>query len=167
MILGELAGHRVIAPQQLPLSRDTFVDIAGNGLLGIQPGLLREVADREPLGGKRLAFELGDLTGHDPENGALAGAVQTQDADLCPWKKRQPDIAQHLPVGWIDLGQALHRVDVLRSPYALSYPVTRIMWRVSMPDPAVLPDPPEPEPAPPTPSPTTTSVEASVGQLAG
>ncbi len=25
------------------------------------------------------------------------------------------------------------------------------MWRVSMPDPAVLPDPPEPEPAPPTP----------------
>jgi hypothetical protein len=51
--------------------------------------------------------------GHDPEQGALAGPVGAQDADLGPGKEREIDPLEDFPAGRDDLPEILHREDVL------------------------------------------------------
>jgi hypothetical protein len=77
-----------------------------------QPRLLRHVADRNAVGRPCVSQKVLLDQGHDPQKGALAGAVAADHADLGPRKKSQPDVFQHLALA-IDLGQVLNREDVL------------------------------------------------------
>src|SRR2546430_1553542 len=72
-----------------------------------------EKADGDAVSGKCLADEPRLFTGHDFEQRALAGAVQSQHTDLRAGQKRQPDIVEDFGVGRIDLPETLHRVDKL------------------------------------------------------
>jgi hypothetical protein len=112
-ILPELHVQLVVAVENRLRRGDAFLDVAFDGLGRVEPGLLRQEADRDAVGGKRLADELGIFAGHDPEQRALARAVQTEHADLGARKKREPDVLENDGVGRMDLPEAFHRVDVL------------------------------------------------------
>ena len=81
--------------------------------------LLRQVADRAALREEGLAEELGVLAGHDPQQRALAGAVQAEHADLGAGQEREPDVLEDDVVGGMDLPQPFHDVDVLRHAVAI------------------------------------------------
>ena len=73
-----------------------------------------------PSAGARFADEVGVLARHDPQQRALAGAVDAEHADLGAGEKRQPDVLEDHGVGRIDLPETLHRVDVLHFGYVVS-----------------------------------------------
>ena len=52
--------------------------------------------------------------GHDPQQRRLARAVVAEHADLRARVERQRDVVEHRLVRRVDLGQAVHREDVLR-----------------------------------------------------
>ena len=103
----------VVTPEQRVRVRHPLVDVARDILRRIELRLLRQVPDRQPGGRECLAVELRNLAGHDSEQGALAGAVGPQDADLRPRQERQPDVLEHGAVGGVPLAEPLHCVDVL------------------------------------------------------
>ena len=74
-----------------------------------------------PVGRPRLADELLVLAGHDPQQRALARAVQAEHANLRAGQKRQPDVLEDDVVGRMDLPQPLHGVDELRHMEQLIY----------------------------------------------
>src|SRR5262245_18126577 len=73
-----------------------------------------EEADRNAGGGKRFSDEASVLAGHDFEQRAFSGTVQSENADLGTEIEREPDVFEHFGVGRMHLPEALHRVDKLR-----------------------------------------------------
>src|SRR5439155_23053642 len=84
------------------------LDVAAHVLCGIELRLLRQVADAQAVGGKRLTEKVPVDAGHDAEQRRLAGAVGAEHPDLRPVEKREIDPAQDLPLGRDDLAQILH-----------------------------------------------------------
>jgi hypothetical protein len=70
--------------------------------------------DAVTLGGPGFPGEVLVLASHDPEQRALARAVQAKDADLRAVIEREPDVFENLLVRGIDLPEPLHGVDELR-----------------------------------------------------
>ena len=66
--------------------------------------------------------ELLVLARHDLEDRALARAVEAEHADLRPGEEAQPDVLEDLLAARPDLGQALHRVDVLVRSHGMRSP---------------------------------------------
>ena len=106
-------GELVVAVEHGLLRRDALHHVLADGLVRIELGLLGQVADPRPLGDPAIARELGVDAGHDPQQRALAGAVDAEDADLGVGIERQIDVLQDLPVARIDLGETLHMVNEL------------------------------------------------------
>ena len=69
-------------------------------------------ADFDLFPGEILAVKILVHPRHDPQQRALARAVASQDADLRPRIKRQPNILQHLPLAVL-FEKALDRKNVL------------------------------------------------------
>ena len=99
--------------QRLDLG-DAFFDVAEHGLRGIEPRLLRQEPDADALGRPRFADELLLLPRHDPQQRALARAVEAEHADLRPGQEREPDVLEDDVVGKMDLPEPFHGVDELR-----------------------------------------------------
>ena len=70
-------------------------------------------ADRDAGGRERLADEAVILARHDPEQRALARAVQAEHADFRAGRERQPDVFEHSGIGRMHLPETLHRVNEL------------------------------------------------------
>ena len=66
-----------------------------------------------PSAGNASPTKLVILARHDPEQRALAGAVQPEHADLRAGEEREPDVLENDVVGLVDLAQPLHGVDEL------------------------------------------------------
>ena len=81
--------------------------------LGVELRFLFEKADADALRWKGLADEVVVLPRHDAQQGALAGPVEAQHADLGAGQERQPDIPKNDMVGRVNLAQTFHGVDVL------------------------------------------------------
>ena len=112
-LLAELGVDLVVARQQRANLRDALFDVAEHRLGRIEPRLLVQEADADALGRKRLADEALILARHDAQQGALAGAVQAEHADLRAGEKREPDVLENDVVGLVNLAQPLHGVDEL------------------------------------------------------
>ena len=67
-----------------------------------------------PSAGNASPTKLLVLAGHDPQQRALAGAVQAEHADLRAGEEREPDVLEDDVVGLVNLAQTLHGVDELR-----------------------------------------------------
>jgi hypothetical protein len=76
--------------------------------------LLLEHADGRAGGERRLAAVLLVDSRHDPQQRRLAGAVVAEHADLGARKEGQRDVVEHRLVRRVQLGQPVHREDVLR-----------------------------------------------------
>ena len=113
-VFAELRVDLVEPLQQPPQVGGALFHVAAHVLRGVERGLLRQVAHRAALCEERFAAELGLDARHDAQQRALAGPVVSEDADLGPRQKREPDVLEDDVVGGIDLRQPLHRVDVLR-----------------------------------------------------
>ena len=90
-----------------------FVDGVTHGVLGVELGLLLQVANGQAGHGDGLALDLLVHPGHDFEQGRLARAVEAQHADLGAGEEGQRDVFQDLPLGRHGLGDAVHGVNVL------------------------------------------------------
>src|SRR5438034_6947592 len=89
-------------------SSHAMLDVAAHILVGLELRLLRQVADAQAVGGKRLAEEVAVGAGHDAQQRRLAGAIGAEHADLRPVEEREIDAAQDLPLGRDDLAKILH-----------------------------------------------------------
>jgi hypothetical protein len=89
------------------------LDFILHGLVRIDLRLLRQEADLQA--GHRHGFALDLLVDarHDAQQGRLAGAVQSQHADLGAREERQRNVLQDLPLGRNDLAHADHGINVL------------------------------------------------------
>jgi hypothetical protein len=112
-VLAELHVQLVVAVENPLGLGDAFFDVLLDRLLRIELRLLVKEADRDAVGGKRLADERRVLRRHDLQQRALARAVQTEHADLGAGEEREPDVLEYLGVGRMNLPEPLHRVDVL------------------------------------------------------
>ena len=92
---------------------DAVHHVALDVLGGIELGLLRQVADREPGRETGLAREAVVESGHDLQQARLAGAVGADHADLGARVERQRDVLEHRPVGRVVPGQLVTGVDEL------------------------------------------------------
>ena len=81
-IFAELRIHVVVAREQRLDRRHAFFDVAEHGLLRIETRLLRQESNRDAVRRKRLAEKARVFARHDAEQRALAGAVQSEHADL-------------------------------------------------------------------------------------
>src|SRR5881296_2061996 len=68
--------------EQRALLPPRLLDVAAHVLGGIQRRLLGQVTDPDAIGGAGVALEVLVDAGHDAEQGALAGAVGAEHADL-------------------------------------------------------------------------------------
>ena len=114
-ILAELHVELVVAVENGLGSGHALLDVLLHRLLGVELRLLVKEADRDAVGGKRLADERRVFARHDPEQRALARAVEAEHADLGAGEEREPDVLEDLGVGRMHLPEPLHRVDVLHS----------------------------------------------------
>ena len=112
-VVGVVGGQRVEAVEQCAELGHALLDVAPHVLGRIELGLLLEQPDRRAGGELRVAAVLGVAPGHDPQQRRLARAVVAEHADLGSRQERQRHVLQHLPVRREDLGQAIHREDVL------------------------------------------------------
>ncbi|MNX68775.1 hypothetical protein D3C86_999730 [compost metagenome] len=119
---GELVGNlvRVVgrelleALQQVAGAGHAVFDVLADGLVGVEFGLLGQVADGGAVGEAGLALEVGVDPGHDAQEGGLTRAVHAEHADLGAGQEGQGDVLEHLAVvGGHHLGEAVHGVDVL------------------------------------------------------
>ena len=111
-LFAQLHVEVVVVFEYRPRDRHPFFDALGHRRLGVQPGLLREIADVDPLHWLGGAHEVFVFTGHDFQQGRLPRPVDPQDPDLGTGIKRQPDVRQNrLLVD--DLRDAFHLEDVL------------------------------------------------------
>jgi hypothetical protein len=70
-------------------------------------------------GERGLAAVLLIDAGHDPQQRGLAGAVVAEHADLGARVERERDVVEHRFVRRVELGEPVHREDVLgRHPHA-------------------------------------------------
>ena len=96
------------------ISRDALLDVAA--ARSWRRRAAAPAAGSRPTGrrpGKASPTKAGVLAGHDPQQRALPGAVQAEDADLRARQERQPDVLENAGVGRVDLPEPLHRVDKL------------------------------------------------------
>jgi hypothetical protein len=75
--------------------------------------LLWQVAHLDAGLRARFAFEVGVYAAHDLEQRGFARAVEAEHADLGAGEKRKTDVAQDDALGWHNLANPVHRVDVL------------------------------------------------------
>ena len=71
-------------------------------------------SNREARGGEGFTDELMILSRHDPEERALACAIQAEHPNLRAWQKGEPDVFENLGVGRMNLPETFHHVDELR-----------------------------------------------------
>src|SRR5438034_1097494 len=131
-------------------SSHAMLDVAAHILVGLELRLLRQVADAQAVGGKRLAEEVAVDAGHDAQQRRLAGAIGAEHADLRPVEEREIDAAQDLPLGRDDLAKILHDEGVFPGHFS---------W-----GPRNGPTPPPP-PGPPPPPPGGALFQASFSLL--
>ena len=111
--LGKRGGDGVEAVEQVAQLAHAVLDVAAHVLGRVELRLLLQEADASPR------VQLGDAggrlleAGHDPQQGRLAGPVRAEHADLRARQERQRDVREHLPVGAVELVDAVHRVDVV------------------------------------------------------
>ncbi len=108
--------------QQRRRRAHAFHDVAQHVLRGIELRLLLQEPDGDAVRRPGLAGEILVDAGHDAQQGRLAGAVMAEHADLGARQERQPDVLQDLPAARIDLGQALHDIDVLVGSHFIDIP---------------------------------------------
>ena len=106
--------HLVVPLEQGLGLADAVHDVAEHVLRRVEPGLLREVADREPRGQAGLADEAVIGARHDAEERRLARAVGAQHPDLGPRVEGQADVREHLAVGRVEAAELVGREDELR-----------------------------------------------------
>src|SRR5213076_1011583 len=104
----ELRGDLLEAGEERARLRHALLDVAAHVLVGLELRLLRQVADAQAVGGKRLAEEVAVDAGHDAQQRRLAGAIGAEHADLRPVEEREIDATQDLPLGRDDLAKILH-----------------------------------------------------------
>jgi hypothetical protein len=93
--------------------REPFENVSLHRLGRIELRLLRQISHRRALGRPCLAGDVFIHASHDLEQRRFAGAVQPEDADFGARQERQPNVLQDFAAARIDLGEALHYVDVL------------------------------------------------------
>src|SRR5207253_4949392 len=113
-VFAELGVHLVVALEQRLDGRHAFFDVAEDSLRRIEPRFLLQESDRNPGRRKRFAEKLVVLARHDAEQRALAGTIQTEDANLGPEVEREPDVVEYFEIGRMHLPEAFHGVDELR-----------------------------------------------------
>ena len=111
--LAELFADLLVLAHHIDDRLDGFLNDLVHGLAGIERGLLLQQAARVALREHRLADVLVVHAGHDAQQGALAGAIQAQHADLRAVVEAERNIAQHLFFGRMDTAHAHHGVDDL------------------------------------------------------
>ena len=113
-LVGVVGGELVEAVEQGLGLGDALLDVAAHVLGLVELGLLLE----HPHGGAGreggLAAVLLIEPGHDAQQRGLAGAVVAEHADLRAGVEGERDLAEHRLVGRVQLGEAVHREDVLR-----------------------------------------------------
>ena len=85
-----------------------------HGVRRIELRLLRQVADADARHRDRFAFDVLVHSRHDADERGLAGAVETQQADLGSREKAQGNVFQNLPLGRNDLADSVEGIHVLR-----------------------------------------------------
>ncbi len=83
------------------------------GVLGVELGLLRQIADRQACHRDRFAFEFLVDACHDLEQAGLSRTVQTQHANLGAREEAQRNTLQNLSLRRNRLGDVVHRKNVL------------------------------------------------------
>ncbi len=110
--LGHLGGDLVEAVDLRLDLADALLDVAEDGLLLVQRRLLQQDADGVARGQARLAVGRLVQAGHDLQDGRLAGAVGTDDADLGAGVERHRDVVEDDLVA-VRLARLGHGVDEL------------------------------------------------------
>ena len=88
-------------------------DVSLHVLGRIEFRLLGQVPDFDAIGGPRLAAEFVVEPGHDPQHRGLAGAIDTEHADLGARQERKRYALEDLAPPGKDLGEPLHDIGVL------------------------------------------------------
>ncbi len=104
----------VEAVQQCLDVGDAFLDVAPNVFACIQFRFLRQVTDVNARLRPGFTVELLVDARHDAQQGRLAGAVQAQHADLGAGEEAQGDVFDDQSLRRHHLGDAIHRIYVLR-----------------------------------------------------
>ena len=90
----------------------TFHGLA-NGFIGVKLRLLRQVPNPDARHGNGFTVNVLVDAGHDLEECRFARSIQAQHTDLGTRKKAERNVFQDLPLGWHDLADAVHGVDIL------------------------------------------------------
>jgi len=113
-LLGVVGRELVEAVEQGLRLRDPVLDVALDVLGLVEDRLLLEHPDGRAGGERGLAAVVLVHPRHDPKERRLAGAVVAEHADLRARVERERDLVEHRLVRRMQLGQAMHREDVLR-----------------------------------------------------
>ena len=108
--LREAHAELVEALQEVALLAHAVLDVAADVLGLVEVGLLRQVADARAGGEPGLAARGLLEAGHDAQQGRLAGAVRSQDADLGAVQERERDLLEDLALRAVELVDPVHRV---------------------------------------------------------
>jgi len=111
--LGELHGDLVELIDEGFCFPHTLFDVAADILSGVEHGFLGKVADPDIGLGAGFSLKLLINPGHDAQEGRFPRAIQTEHADFGAGKEGQGDVFQDFALGGHDLGDAIHRVNVL------------------------------------------------------
>src|SRR5439155_316790 len=130
-VLAEAHRHLLEAREQMARRPDGLLDVLEDVLRRIEQRLLRQVADDDALGGRRVAREVVLDARHDAQQRALARPVRADHADLRAAVEGERDALQDLlPLGG-DLAHVPHGEDEGRwhiapgSPPAEKFPLER------------------------------------------
>ena len=97
---------------------ESLFHILAHGLVGVEMGLLAEIAHAHALGRPGLATEILVLAGHDAHQGGFTGAIGAEHADLHRGQEGERDAFEHLAAAGVGLGEVLHHVDILVGGHA-------------------------------------------------
>ena len=112
-LVGVVGGQLVEAVEQRLGLGDAVLDVALDVLALVQVRLLLEHPHGRARRQRRLAAVLLVDPRHDPQQRRLARAVVAEHADLRARVERERDVVEHRLVRRMQLGQAVHREDVL------------------------------------------------------
>ena len=124
VILRQLHGDGVVGVIDLLVLRP-LNDVLPHGLVGVELGLLRQIAHAHALFRPGLAGEVIVLTGHDAQQRGFTCAVDAHDADLGVRQEVQRDAGEDLFPAGIGLRQIVHVIDVLIRGHRRSAPLMR------------------------------------------
>ena len=111
-VLTELEIEVVVTLEDGPRLANGVLDAVVDGLELVQPRLLWEIPDLDAFRRHDGADVVAVFSGHDAEQGALAGSIVSQDADFGARKEGEPDVLEDgLLV--VDPSQPLDGHDVL------------------------------------------------------